>query len=198
MNRVRRVVTCTALASLISLSAVCATASAGDVVLTPHTLQFGSLEIGQTSPPQTMELSIDEPFRGEVGFATGKRDFTITATTCGPLMGVAGPETCTITVIFHPLAPGPRGGQLTTGEYLTRPHPPLPSTQAEPGLAIGFGLCPTCTPPVAPGGGGGGPQASGLYGSPGSTAGKAKKCKRKRFPSKKKFRQCVRKQKQRK
>ncbi len=197
MTRIRRVVICTALASVFSLSAACATASAGDVELTPHVLEFGSLEIGQTSPPQTMELSIDEPFRGEVGFATGKRDFTITNTTCGPLMAVAGPETCTITVIFHPIAPGPRGGQLTTGEYLTRPNPPLPSTQAEPGLVVGFGLCPTCVPPVGPGVAG--PQDLGLYGlPPGTAAKKAKKCKRKRFPTKKKYLRCVRKQKRRK
>jgi hypothetical protein len=92
--------------------------------LVPAKFDFGSVRVGASSTTVAFTLSAGSspfPYRG---ITTRSKDFRITAKTCS---GTLNPSTsCTISVVFAPIAGGVRGGTLTVtradgGTPLTAP-----------------------------------------------------------------------------
>ena len=83
----------------------------GDIVLTPTSLAFGSIDVGSTSPVQDVTIANTG---GEPVALTGETvssGFAITANTCGN--SLPGETSCTVVITFSPAAAGTVSGALT-------------------------------------------------------------------------------------
>ncbi len=82
-------------------------------VLSPKSLTFGSVAVGQSSTPQTVNIKNDGNSMLYVAGITTSGDFSQT-NTCGAQ--VAPKKSCVITVIFSPTQKGTRKGILTIND----------------------------------------------------------------------------------
>jgi Abnormal spindle-like microcephaly-assoc'd, ASPM-SPD-2-Hydin len=80
------------------------------IMLTPSSLNFGTVTVGQTSTPQSVTVSNVATFVvtfTSFGFAgTSALDYSITNNTCGPT--IAGGANCAVTIVFKPTVKGKR------------------------------------------------------------------------------------------
>lgn len=78
------------------------------------TLDFGNVEIGTSSAPQSVTLTNSGDAGGEITLLeTDTTDFAITGGTCDPTPFTLGAgDDCTVMVTFTPSAAGPASGQL--------------------------------------------------------------------------------------
>lgn len=84
------------------------------VQLTPSLLNFGTVEMGQISPPQNVTLTNTSTKALNISSITAtRRDYVVT-NNCGS--SVAGKASCTITVSFQPVFTGIRNGTLNVGD----------------------------------------------------------------------------------
>jgi hypothetical protein len=148
----------------VALVAIPVSSASADRTLNPATVDFGSRQVGTTSPPQAHELRVfcnapglvcllialagGDPFTPSVS-VTG--DFAQTNDCLKTLFGssLTG-QTCAIQTTFTPTSPGPKQGILSTGPDgptatltgvgVTTPTPPTPPTPGGPS--------PPATPPT--------------------------------------------------
>jgi hypothetical protein len=84
------------------------------IKLTPSSLTFGTVAVGNSSPPQT--ITVTNVSGATVTFTSigvaglNLADFPITSTTCGPAL--AGGASCTLGITFRPTATGTRKATL--------------------------------------------------------------------------------------
>jgi Abnormal spindle-like microcephaly-assoc'd, ASPM-SPD-2-Hydin len=84
------------------------------IKLTPSSLTFGTVAVGNSSPPQT--ITVTNVSAATVTFTSigvaglNPADFPITSTTCGPAL--AGGASCTLGMTFKPTATGTRKATL--------------------------------------------------------------------------------------
>ncbi len=84
------------------------------IKLTPSSLTFGTVAVGNSSPPQT--ITVTNVSGATVTFTSigvaglNLADFPITSTTCGPAL--AGGTSCTLGITFRPTATGTRKATL--------------------------------------------------------------------------------------
>jgi len=87
--------------------------SAGTLSVSPSSLTFAALRVGQTSPAQTVQLANTGNTAINISSITATGDFAET-TTCGTLPTVLNVgATCSISITFTPTATGSRTGGLT-------------------------------------------------------------------------------------
>lgn len=82
----------------------------GEVSAEPALLDFGVVDVGASSPAQSVRVT----GRGTPISASPKvtgAGFAISGTTCPPVLA----ETCTVSVVFIPTTPGSASGSLTIG-----------------------------------------------------------------------------------
>src|SRR5215211_2044240 len=160
-----------ALTVTVALVAIPVTSASADRTINPGTVDFGSRQVGTTSPPQTHQLSVvcgaaeeaplvcflialagGDPFTPAVSIAgASPSDFAQTNDCLATLFGSSlTPQTCTIQTTFTPTSPGPKEGTLNTG--LDGPTAtlkgtgvttPTPPTPPEPGPPTTAGEPPT-------------------------------------------------------
>jgi hypothetical protein len=114
--------------------------------LVPDSLDFGAQQIGTSSGAQSVTLTNNGPKPLTVNQVaiTGPaaKDFTRTADGCAGTTLEAG-TSCTVSVVFSPLATGNREAFLVIG--FNAPHNPHPVTLRGTGLAAPNELCPEPT-----------------------------------------------------
>ncbi|MET0352308.1 MAG: choice-of-anchor D domain-containing protein [Rhizobacter sp.] len=87
------------------------------VTLSATSLTFASQRVGTTSAAQTVTVTNDASATATlalsaIGTGAGS-DFTVTGGTCAVGMSIAIGSSCTVTVVFKPVATGARAGTLT-------------------------------------------------------------------------------------
>ncbi|WP_216840984.1 choice-of-anchor D domain-containing protein, partial [Acidobacterium sp. S8] len=82
--------------------------AAGNIVLLPGSLSFGSSLIGQSTPARNITISNTGGVNVSLQPPTASGDFQITANTCG--VSLAPNTGCTVSVVFTPTAAGGRAG----------------------------------------------------------------------------------------
>lgn len=85
--------------------------SAFSIVLTPASVNFGSVFVGATSPVQNITISNTGSGGGALGSATVTGEYRIAANTCGRLLPTQ--TGCTVSITFAPTAAGPRTGSFS-------------------------------------------------------------------------------------
>jgi hypothetical protein len=101
----------------VALLAVAAS-SAGAVVFSPPSIDFGHQPRYTQSPPQTFTLTKETQFKSEFVEITVTLDRYLDSyqeTSNCPVFLTATSPSCTLTIIFTPFAPGTVGGLITTG-----------------------------------------------------------------------------------
>jgi hypothetical protein len=83
-------------------------ASPAAIVLTPTSVDFGSLTVGATSPVQNITISNTGGVPATLGATAVTGDFAITANTCGATL--AAETGCTVAIAFTPTVSGTRAG----------------------------------------------------------------------------------------
>lgn len=84
------------------------------VQLTPASLNFGTIKLGQTSSPQNVTLTNTSTSPLTILSITATRKDYLVSSNCGPT--VLGKASCTITVSFQPAFTGTRAGTLNVGD----------------------------------------------------------------------------------
>jgi hypothetical protein len=86
--------------------------------LQPASLNFGSIAVGTTSPPQTVTITNTGTSSVTINSVTrvgaDPKDFTITSNTCGSTLGAAA--SCVVTLTFKPAATGSRSASLSVND----------------------------------------------------------------------------------
>ena len=125
--------------------------AAANTSASPTTLNFGSRQVGATSPSKTVAITVDctasisfpAPLCVLPGIFIPPPSITgdfLQTNTCGAGISSSGltPGTCTFTVKFKPTAAGTRTGTLTTGTDVTGSSP-APISLSGTGVASGSG-----------------------------------------------------------
>jgi hypothetical protein len=89
-------------------------AAPASVVLSPLSLQFGSLTVGKTSPAQSITVSNTGGLSATLQPPAISGDFQMTANTCGATL--APGVSCTVSIVFSPTAAGTRNGVFTLAD----------------------------------------------------------------------------------
>jgi hypothetical protein len=107
----------------------------GVVTVDQSVLYFGPVDLGSTSPPKTVAVTVTKAPAPLSAIVTGE-GFAISANTCAPTQPVG---TCTIGVVFAPTKVGAATGKLSVGSVDIA----LSGTGTEPGV---FSLTPEVIP----------------------------------------------------
>lgn len=84
---------------------------AAPVTVSPTSLSFGQLPLGETSQPKTVTLTNNQKVTLSFTSILTTGDFALSSNKCGK--SIAAGATCTVTVTFTPTAAGARSGKLT-------------------------------------------------------------------------------------
>lgn len=100
------------------------------IVLTPASLDFGVIKVGQTSPPQSIAISNTGELTATLQVPTVSRDYQLTANTCGATLapGVG----CTVSIVFAPTGTGVRSGILNVQDSAGNQRASLTGTATSP------------------------------------------------------------------
>lgn len=89
-------------------------ANAPSAVLSPTSLSFGSVQLGQQSATQTVTVRNGGTAALQMtAIATGSSDFPLAGGTCSTATAVAAGASCTVLLKFQPQAAGSRSGTLS-------------------------------------------------------------------------------------
>ncbi len=104
------------------------------VSLSPSSLTFAALGVGQSSPTQTLTLTNNGGVPLALSSTLLAGDFTLAANTCGTALAPAA--VCTLQIAFTPTTAGPRSGVLTIADNAAN----SPQSALLTGEAIDFTL----------------------------------------------------------
>jgi lysyl endopeptidase len=93
-------------------------AGAPELAFSPSSLDFGEVVVGEASPPQIATLSnLGGDAAAELAFElSGSEGFTFDATDCGTSLPAG--ESCEVSVVFAPIAPGAAQATLEASSHL--------------------------------------------------------------------------------
>jgi hypothetical protein len=88
----------------------------GNITVNPASLNFGEVEVGTVSAPQTVTVKNNGPgdaFVKSVGITAGAPEYVVSSDTCSPKPFKLAPgATCAVSVTFQPATTGTRTGNL--------------------------------------------------------------------------------------
>jgi len=108
--------------------------SGGSVTLTPSSLNFGSVTVGQPSPPQAVTLTNNQSVSLTITSIATSGDYSQT-NNCGSSLNANA--SCTINVVFTPTVTGTRTGTLSVNDN----GPGSPQTASLTGVGVQGGSC---------------------------------------------------------
>lgn len=85
--------------------------AAAQVTVSPTSVNFAKLPVGETSPPQQVTLSNNQSVALTFSSIAASGDFLLNNNTCGSSIGANA--SCTVRVVFKPKVTGTRTGNLT-------------------------------------------------------------------------------------